>query len=126
MRRNTEVQEQERIHKRDELRRQQKQGRKSSISGGMQTELHKLNAIVKSKHVLINQERDIHEAYQFLVNELDRRRLQRKKRARAFAIKEKEEADALATKFFGSRSITQKKSSTGVSAKQYTTLISKI
>lgn len=106
LRRAKEVLEQQRIDKKEALKRQSNQGKKKANLEVQKPGVQKTKAQRKAK----DQGRDIHEAYQILLNELERLRLQRRKRARALAIKEKDELPPYSEKL--------RKSSRRVSIKQ--------
>ena len=97
-RRMREVPEQQREEREEELQRQL--GKKMADRHMQKTKDQKSQLSEKYKRSLKDEERDIHEAYQILCKELDKRQVQRQKQSRILAIKQQQQAEALAPKSF--------------------------
>ena len=124
-RRRREVLEQQRIEKKDRLRRQLGHEETKSNLDVQNPEVQKPKTRGKDKKSLMEQEREIHEAYQTLSRELEKRKIQREKHHRIKVIRQKEHAEAMAKKHDLWRRIAIGKDQlTRVSSKQYTILIS--
>ena len=120
-----EVLEQQRMEKKEALRRNLGQEETKSKFDVQKPEDQKPKTRGKDKKSLMEQEREIHEAYQILSRELEKRKIQREKHYRIKAIRQKEHAEAMAKKHdLWRRIVIRKQKLARVSSKQYNILIS--